>query len=189
MAKVTEAEAARLRRLARGPSAPRRRPAPRRGRLPAGGPGDGFAGVSFVLSLPPRAKQRARTFLDPRRGRHVSATPKATRAFELAVGLAAAAAMRGRPATERPVAVLIDAVIEGDPADWPTAQDDPDLDNAIKAVWDGIRKVVYRDDKLVVRSREMKRCGPSPGIAVLVTPAAPPPAGPPGAAFGEAPGP
>ena len=159
-----------------------------------------FPEVSFAVSLEPRPKERPRTFLPPAelarafaaaqgnpnrflsivrggdedtRIRHHTYTPKETAAFESAVRMAGAAAMRGR----EPIAVSlgIDAILafDGDAGLWPTDNTDGDLDNLVKAVLDAVNGVVFKDDRLVVEMRLAKICLPSPAIALRVRPADP----------------
>ncbi|MFC6049105.1 RusA family crossover junction endodeoxyribonuclease, partial [Methylobacterium hispanicum] len=178
-------------------AAPPRKPA-KGGRLPnALAP---FPEVSFAVSLEPRPKERPRTFLPPAelarafaaaqgnpsrflsivrggdedtRIRHHTYTPKQTAAFEGAVRMAGAAAMRGR----EPIAVSmgIDAILafDGDAGLWPTDNTDGDLDNLVKAVLDAVNGVVFKDDRLVVEMRLAKICLPEPAIALRVRPADP----------------
>ena len=46
----------------------------------------------------------------------------------------------------------------------------PDLDKALRAVFDGMSHVIYRDDVLVVELSASKVYGPEPGVRVRVTP-------------------
>ena len=88
-------------------------------------------------------------------------------------------AMAGRPLLEGAAAcnVFIDCQV---PASWsakkqraalagevlPTAK--PDADNVVKAVFDGINGVVWRDDVLCVDVRVRKRYSATPGVRVEV---------------------
>lgn len=170
----------------------------KKGRLPnSAAP---FEDVVFALSLEPRPKARARTFMPPAelarafeaargdkgrflsivrggdadtRIRHHSITPKETAQFEQTVKMAGLAAMRGRPAIE--VQMAVDAVLafEGDSGLWPTDNTDGDLDNLVKALLDALNGAVYRDDRLVVQLNLVKVCLPRPAIAIRVKPADP----------------
>jgi Holliday junction resolvase RusA-like endonuclease len=145
--------------------------------------------VSFRVEHEPRTKQRARTqiqkaafesafhqahgSIDRFRGlmsgiRHRSYTPKETEEFERLVGETARAAMRGRTPFQGPVEMEIDFEFEGDPREWPTDVTDADLDNAVKAILDGLNGIAFRDDRLVVRKRSEKRCAAEPGIDVVI---------------------
>lgn len=159
-----------------------------------------FDDIVFALSLEPRPKARARTFMPPAelarafeaargdkgrflsivrggdadtRIRHHSITPKETAQFEQAVKMAGIAAMRGRGAIG--VQMAVDAVLafEGDAGLWPTANTDGDLDNLVKALLDALNGAVYVDDRLVVQLNLVKVCLPRPAIAIRVKPADP----------------
>ena len=146
--------------------------------------------VSFNVDHPPRTKQRARTQIDKKaveraflqaRGSvrefsrllasipHRSFTPKSTGDFESAVAEAARVAMAGREPFRVPVEIEVAFTFEGDSGLWPTDVTDADLDNLEKAVLDGLNKVAYSDDRLVVRKSGIKQCGPVPGVRVSVT--------------------
>lgn len=145
--------------------------------------------VSFHVDHPPRTKQRARTQIDKKaveraflqaRGSlrdfsrllaaipHRSFTPKSTGDFESAVAEAARVAMAGREPFRVPVEIVVSFTFEGDDGLWPTDVTDADLDNLEKAVLDGLNKVAYSDDRLVVRKSGVKQCGPVPGVAVSI---------------------
>lgn len=143
--------------------------------------------MSFRLGVTPKTKQRARTsmpkqeieraFLAARGSvdrfrallsgiRHHSYTPEDTKEFEGLVGTFGARAMGSRAPFECPVVVRITLAFEGDPATWPTDVTDPDLDNAVKAVFDGLNKIAYKDDRLVVGKTVRKICAREPYVAV-----------------------
>lgn len=111
------------------------------------------------------------------------ATPAKTVAYEGLVAHAAQQAMAGRQMLQDAVAcdITIAAPI---PASWsqrkqrqalagevlPTTK--PDADNVIKAVFDGLNGVLWRDDVLVVDLRVRKRYAATPCVIVQVWPAA-----------------
>lgn len=159
-----------------------------------------FDDVVFALSLEPRPKARARTFMPPAelarafeaargdkgrflsivrggdadtRIRHQSITPKETARFEQAVKMAGLAAMKGREAIGTQMAVDAVLAFEGDAGLWPTDNTDGDLDNLVKALLDALNGAVYRDDRLVVQLNLAKVCLPRPAIAIRVKPADP----------------
>lgn len=147
-------------------------PAPRKkkpgsGRLPGGSNADPLA---FVLGVTPRPKERPRF---SRQGH--SYTPAATRAFEAEVARLATKAMAeaGREPFEVPVRVRATFCLAGDPALWPTAQRDGDLDNHEKALLDALNRVAWTDDRLVVEKSSRKMCGAEPHILVAIEPAGP----------------
>ena len=145
--------------------------------------------VEFTVDHPPRTKQRARTqiskqavvqaFLQARGSvglfakllgaiPHRSFTPKSTEEFERAIADAASVAMAGREPVRTPVKVEVSFAFEGAADKWPTDVTDADLDNLEKAVLDGLNKVVWSDDRLVVRKEGIKECAAVPGVRVKV---------------------
>lgn len=159
--------------------------------------------VEIEIDLQPRPKERARTFADERAlvrafasahgdtrrfmaaikrkgdggegGIMRSVTPEATRRYEEAIGLVASRAM-ARAGLE-PFACPLEADVvfrfSGDPAAWPTAENDGDLDNLAKAVFDGMNGLAYIDDRLLVRKALEKRCSERAGITIRIRPARP----------------
>jgi Holliday junction resolvase RusA-like endonuclease len=79
--------------------------------------------------------------------------------------------MVGRQPFSVAVEVEYELAFEGDPSEWPTGTQDGDLDNLVKAVNDAMNRVVFSDDKLVVRSSEVKVCATQGFIRVVVRPA------------------
>lgn len=106
-------------------------------------------------------------------------TPAATVAYEGLVAHAAQQAMQGRPLFDAAVGVnlFIDAAV---PPSWsgkkqrmalagevlPTTK--PDADNVVKAIFDGLNGVLWRDDVLVVDLRVRKRYAATPCVRVEV---------------------
>jgi Holliday junction resolvase RusA-like endonuclease len=106
-------------------------------------------------------------------------TPEKTVAYEGLIAHSGRVAMAGRTMLLEPCGcrVLIDCQI---PASWsgkkqrqalagevmPKAK--PDTDNVIKAVFDGLNGVVWRDDVLVVDLHVRKRFAATPGVRVEV---------------------
>lgn len=111
------------------------------------------------------------------------ATPTKTVAYEGLVAHAAHQAMAGRPMIDSACSIYlqIDAAV---PASWsakkqrmalagevlPTTK--PDADNVVKAVFDGLNGVLWRDDVLVVDLRVRKRYAATPCVRVHVAPVA-----------------
>lgn len=107
------------------------------------------------------------------------ATPAKTVAYEGLVAHCAAAALAGRPLLDGPAACVlrIDCSV---PASWsgkkqraalagevrPTTK--PDVDNVVKAVFDGCNGVLWRDDVQVVELTVRKRYSATPGVHVEV---------------------
>ena len=102
-------------------------------------------------------------------------TPDGTRQYENAVRLVSGRAMSlaGLEPYSCPVEMEIEFRHAGDPGTWPTAEGDGDLDNLEKSILDGMNRVVYLDDRLVVRKTGIKVCAGTEGITVTVRPAAP----------------
>ena len=108
-------------------------------------------------------------------------TPGKTVSYESTVALSAQQAMQGRSLIEGPVKVLMRMTLVI-PASWsrkkqeqaasglirPTTK--PDTDNVIKAIFDAINGVVWRDDVQVVELGVSKVYGAVPGVAVHVSP-------------------
>ncbi|MCS4089517.1 RusA family crossover junction endodeoxyribonuclease [Rhizobium sp. BK176] len=100
-------------------------------------------------------------------------TPKNTADYEdliLTHARVAMATAKMQP-FECPVKTHVHLVFKGDPDEWPTSPGDGDADNLEKAVLDALNKVVYVDDRLVVRSIRTKSCGDRPRLIVKVSPA------------------
>jgi Holliday junction resolvase RusA-like endonuclease len=106
-------------------------------------------------------------------------TPAKTVAYEGLVAHAAQLAMAGRPLLDGPVSVsmALDCQV---PASWsakkqrqalageirPTTK--PDVDNVVKAVFDGLNGVAWRDDVQVVSLTVRKHYAAVPRVDVLV---------------------
>jgi Holliday junction resolvase RusA-like endonuclease len=91
-------------------------------------------------------------------------------AHEKAIREAASTAMVGRHPVHCPVGAETWFNFVGDPLEWPTSQADGDIDDLKKAIMDGLNKVAYIDDRLVVSTTAVKRCGPKDSIKILVRP-------------------
>ena len=133
--------------------------------------------LSFTIPGEPRGKGRPRA---TSKGGHARVyTDAATASYENLVKLAARAALDGRPALDEALGVSIfirtvppastsgkrrAAMLAGQV--FPTKK--PDTDNVVKAVLDGLNKVAFRDDCLVVDEIVSKRYAAEPGVDVLV---------------------
>lgn len=135
------------------------------------------AAVSFTVPGSPVGKGRPRI---GRVGAHSRMfTPHKTAAYEGLVAHAGQQAMAGRPLIEGAVSVVMDIRLEV-PASWskkkksaalaglehPTKK--PDADNVIKAIFDGLNGVVWRDDVQAVVLVVRKRFAPVPGVNVEI---------------------
>ncbi len=133
--------------------------------------------VAFTVPGEPQGKGRARI---GRVGAHARMfTPAKTLAYEGQVAHAAQQAMRGCPLFETAMAVEVDVVCSV-PKSYsgklttrclagevrPTKK--PDVDNVLKAVFDGMNGVVWKDDVQAVQVLVSKRYGPTPGVHVRV---------------------
>lgn len=109
-------------------------------------------------------------------------TPRRTRDYQNLVRLAAAKAMNGRPPLDTAVVVGIEIWLPI-PASMSKRKREhailgallpakkPDLDNCIRSCTDGMSRIVYRDDALIVSLYAGKRYSDKPGVSVKVRPA------------------
>lgn len=133
--------------------------------------------VAFIVPGEPQGKGRARV---GKIGGHARMfTPAKTAAYEGLVAMAAQQAMGGHPPLEGACMVEMYITVPV-PASWskkktaaalagqvyPTTK--PDKDNVIKAIYDGMNGVVWRDDVQAVDGIQRKRYGPVPGVRVRV---------------------
>lgn len=113
-------------------------------------------------------------------GTHASQyTPEKTANYESMVALVGQQAMAGREPLDEPLATTI-LVVAPIPASWSKRKQamavageirpggKPDVDNVIKALFDGLNKVVWRDDSLVVECLAEKWYGPTPRVEMTV---------------------
>ncbi|MCK0507939.1 RusA family crossover junction endodeoxyribonuclease [Aromatoleum anaerobium] len=142
----------------------------------------GALDISFVIPGEPKGKGRHRSRIAKMGdGRQFIANyaPKDTVEYENLVRMAASRAMAGRAPSERPVLVELVATCSV-PASWsqkkqraalmgevmPTGK--PDMDNSMKAILDGLNKIVVKDDAQVCRIGMSKQYGEKPGVFVRV---------------------
>lgn len=133
--------------------------------------------ITFTVPGAPQGKGRPRV---GKIGAHARLfTPAKTVAYEGLVAHAAAQALAGRPLLDAAVAcnVFMDCPV---PASWsgkkqrmalagevmPTSK--PDADNVVKAIFDGLNGVLWRDDVQVVDLRVRKRYAATPAVRVEV---------------------
>ena len=138
-----------------------------------------MTGVSFTVPGEPQGKGRPRV---GKIGGHARMfTPAKTVAYEGLIAHAAQQAMAG--AVPMDCACQVQMIITVSvPASWskkkqaaaiagqvmPTKK--PDTDNVVKAVFDGMNGVVWRDDVQAVDLFVRKRYGATPGVFVRVSP-------------------
>ena len=136
--------------------------------------------IRFIVPGQPQGKGRPRV---GKVGNHARLfTPQKTVAYEGLVAHAAHAAMAGQPLLEGPVSVLMNIDCQV-PASWsqkkqrdalagritPTTK--PDIDNVIKAVFDGLNGVVWKDDVQVTVLSVSKVYSATPQVMVSLSPA------------------
>lgn len=106
-------------------------------------------------------------------------TPEKTANYEGLITLCAHAAMAGHPPFTGAAQVQLEILCQV-PASWskkkqalaldsaifPTTK--PDADNVVKAIFDGMNGVVWRDDVQAVDLSVVKRYGAAPGVNVTV---------------------
>lgn len=157
-----------------------------RGSVGAGASGgreeDAPLDIHFLIPGEPKGKGRHRSRIAKMGNGKQFVThyaPKETVEYENLVRLAASNAMAGRAPSELPVLVELVATCSV-PASWsqkkrraalmgevmPTGK--PDLDNGLKAVLDGLNKIVVKDDAQVCRVGMSKQYGDTPGVFVRV---------------------
>jgi len=135
--------------------------------------------IRFVVPGQPQGKGRPRV---GNIGGHARMfTPAKTVAYEGVIGLHAQIAMANRDLLDEPVLVRMFVACQV-PASWsqrkqrdalegrlfPSSK--PDVDNVVKAVFDGINGVVWRDDVLVVDLELKKRYSSTPRVEVEIVP-------------------
>ena len=137
--------------------------------------------IAFTVPGEPQGKGRPRV---GKIGGHARMfTPPKTVAYEGLIAHAAQQAMAGVAPLDCACAVQVSITV-GVPTSWskrkqaqaltgevlPTKK--PDADNVVKAVFDGMNGVVWRDDVQAVDLAVRKRYGETPGVFVRVTPMA-----------------
>lgn len=133
--------------------------------------------MTFIVPGAPQGKGRPRI---GKVGQHARMfTPAKTAAYEGLVAHAAQHAMAGAPLLDSAVGcnVFIDCPV---PASWSgkkqraalagevLPKSKPDADNVVKAIFDGLNGVLWRDDVLVVDLRVRKRYAATPCVRVEV---------------------
>ena len=135
--------------------------------------------IAFTVPGQPQGKGRPRIGRDGPHARMF--TPQKTVAYEGLIARAAHQVMAGRPMLDDAVAVTL-ALHCQVPASWsgkkqrlalagevmPTTK--PDADNVVKAVFDGLNGVLWRDDVQVVDLQVRKRYSATPCVYIEVTP-------------------
>ncbi|MCO7503180.1 MULTISPECIES: RusA family crossover junction endodeoxyribonuclease [unclassified Pseudomonas] len=135
--------------------------------------------VSFLVPGEPVGKGRPRVSTIAGHARMY--TPAKTAGYEGLIAMAGTTAMAGRTLLEGAVLVelrIVMAVPQSKSKKWkaqalagevfPTKK--PDMDNVIKAIYDGLNGVVWKDDVQVVDAFVRKRYGEVPGVHVRIVP-------------------
>lgn len=135
--------------------------------------------IVFVVPGNPQGKGRPRVGRVGNKARMF--TPANTVVYESLIALVAQEAMQGRALITGPVLCEMDITVQV-PQSWskkrkamalageilPTTK--PDKDNVIKAVYDGINGIVWKDDVQAVDGYQRKRYGEVPSVRVRVVP-------------------
>lgn len=141
--------------------------------------------LTFIVPGQPEGKGRPR--VRRVRGHAQMFTPVKTVAYEGLVALAAQQAMAGRPLFDGALDVTLEIRCQV-PASWSGKKQrealagliypvtKPDADNTIKAIFDALNGVVWKDDVAAVDGRWTKRYAEVPGVAVTIQQLSPPPA-------------
>ena len=132
--------------------------------------------ITVVIPGIPQGKARARF-----NGASGVYTPVKTAAYETAIGILARASMRGKEQLTGALHLEMRAVMPI-PKSWSRAKTDaailgeirptgkPDIDNILKAVADGMNKIVYPDDSAIVSVNSSKVYGQQSFVVVTVKP-------------------
>lgn len=135
--------------------------------------------TSIVFTVPGQPQGKGRPRVGKIGGHARMFTPAKTVAYEGLIAHAGQLAMGGRALIEGPVSVVIDMRCQI-PGSWskskkakaltgeirPTTK--PDQDNVIKAIFDGLNGVAWKDDVQVVEIASSKRYSPMPGVYVEI---------------------
>jgi Holliday junction resolvase RusA-like endonuclease len=135
--------------------------------------------TSIVFTVPGQPQGKGRAKIVKIGGFSRMATPDKTVAYEGLIAHAGHQAMAGRPLIEGPVAVVVDMRCQV-PASWSKKKQaqaligevrpvtKPDQDNVLKAIFDGLNGVAWKDDVQVVEIVSRKRYAPLPGVYVEI---------------------
>jgi Holliday junction resolvase RusA-like endonuclease len=135
--------------------------------------------TSIVFTVPGQPQGKGRAKIVKSGGFSRMATPDKTVAYEGLIAHAGHQAMAGRPLIEGPVAVVVDMRCQV-PASWSKKKQaqaligevrpvtKPDQDNVLKAIFDGLNGVAWKDDVQVVEIVSRKRYAPLPGVYVEI---------------------
>jgi Holliday junction resolvase RusA-like endonuclease len=138
-----------------------------------------MSSIVFVVPGQPQGKGRPRI---GKVGQHARMfTPGKTVAYEGLIAHAGQQAMQGRPLIDGAVSVVIDLRCQI-PASWSKKKQaqalagevrpvtKPDTDNCVKAIFDGLNGVTWKDDVQVTEVTARKRYAEKPGVYVEIKP-------------------
>lgn len=140
--------------------------------------------MQIIIPGQPQGKARARTFYNPRLGKHQSVTPGKTVLYENLIKTCYLRAHEGECYEDEPLEVIIRAFYEIPKSTskkdrvriqnyelYPTKK--PDADNIAKVVCDALNGMAYKDDKQIVNMTVRKRYaedGDEPHVSVSILP-------------------
>ncbi|MBQ0078389.1 MAG: RusA family crossover junction endodeoxyribonuclease [Eubacterium sp.] len=139
--------------------------------------------MQITIPGPPQGKARARTFYNPRLGKHTSVTPSKTVLYENLIKTCYLRAHEGECYEDEPLEVIIRAWYEIPKSTskkdrerirndklYPTKK--PDADNIAKVVCDALNGMAYKDDKQIVNMTVLKRYAENgePHVDVIIMP-------------------
>ena len=139
--------------------------------------------MQITIPGPPQGKARARTFYNPRLGKHTSVTPSKTVLYENLIKTCYLRAHEGECYEDGPLEVIIRAFYEIPKSTskkdrerirnyelYPTKK--PDADNIAKVVCDALNGMAYKDDKQIVNMTVLKRYAQNgePHVTVTILP-------------------
>ncbi len=135
--------------------------------------------IAFFVPGKPVAKGRPKAAA---RGKFITLyTPQSTVSYESKVALCAAQALDGQPLLAGAVEVVMRIMLPI-PASWSAKKRlqaeqgsvlpkvKPDMDNVVKAIFDALNGIVWRDDTQVVDMIVRKRYAATPGVQMIVMP-------------------
>lgn len=140
-----------------------------------------MSSTSIVIVVPGQPQGKGRPRVGKVGGHARMFTPAKTVSYEGLIAHAGQQAMQGRALIEGPVAVVVDMRCQV-PASWSKTKKaqaligkvrpitKPDQDNVLKAIFDGLNGVAWRDDVQVVDITSRKRYDALPGVVVEITP-------------------
>lgn len=122
--------------------------------------------IEFTVNGKPVGKARPRVVRNAKTGKVHAYTPETSKNYELSIGFAARAYMRGKDMLDQPLKLSL-CIYMPIPKSWTKKKREeydgkyhdkkPDQDNIIKAVCDAMNGIVYTDDRLIVEYGNIKK--------------------------------